>query len=248
MKIKIKQFTDAFFSFLLFFSVFWTVLPLGYGKAEKLAGAIALTLLCQYVYLDRSTRSGKKARLQAQMRHAFVFAPIRNEEWIADALAKRYEVKREEGAVVCGEVTVCVSLSPSPLSYAAVAGFFKTKKTEKLLILCLDCDRKAKALALKLQNTQIWEEEKVFALLSCLDALPPQTETDRKPSLHGVWQAFAQARLSRPYLASAAVILAASAISPFRNAYVWFAAVVCCVALLPPLLAALFRLPKTDES
>ncbi len=235
MKNKIRNFIDAIFSFILFYIVFYALFIRYSTRSIATLCAIDIAFILQCVYLSRSEKSRKLASQKENLKNFFVFTPVNLVDYFAHALSVRYKIVKTDGKLTVGNAYVHFALSLSPLSYSNVADAFKNRTTDKIVIMCFTCDKKAKQLAQSLPiSIKILEEDDIFKLLSFVKALPQKhVEISRKYPIKNYLHDIANAKMNKKLLFSALIIALFSIITPFKNYYIFFSVFLILLAIIP---------------
>lgn len=243
MKNKIRNFIDAIFSFLLFFIVFYALLDRYHDKLLSILGSIDVALILQCVYLGKSRESRLKNEQKENLKNFFIFTPVNCASYFAHALSVRYKTERNGNELTVGDACVYFALSLSPLSYSNVVDAFKKRTSDKTVIMCFSCDKKAFRLAQSLPwNVKIMQEDEVFELLRTFNALPDKrVEITKKYPIKNVLFDIANAKINKRLLFSAFIVALFSLLTPFKNYYIFFAVFLILLSIIPSFIRLVLK-------
>lgn len=235
MKNKFRIVIDAFFSLILFCVVFYGLLKRYTTQNLALFSSFILSLLFLSIYIKGSDNQIKNAKEKENMKNFFIFTKVNPSIYFKSVLEKRYKVKQENEKLIVEKSEVCFALSLSPLSVPFVVDAYKNRSKDKIVIMCFSYDKKAMLMAKSLPcDIVIFDEEKVFKLLSSFKGLPQEKiEIKRKYPLSTLLKDFSSSRLSKRLFVSSFIIALFSYITPFKNYYAFLAIILLILCFLP---------------
>lgn len=246
MKNKIRIVIDAIFSLILFCVIFYALLKRYTTQNLALFSSFILSLLFLSIYVKGSDKQIQNAKEKENMKNFFIFTKVNPAKYFKKILEKRYEITEENGKLLSQKSEVCFALSLSPLSVSFVVDAYKNRSKDKIVIMCFSYDKKAMLMAKSLPcDIVIFDEEKVFKLLSSFKGLPQEKiEIKRKYPLSTLLKDFSSSRLSKRLFVSSFIIALFSFITPFKNYYAFLAIILLILCFLPYFLRLFYKIKE----
>lgn len=201
-----------------------------------LCGVLAAFLVGSILHLRQKTTFLKKsdeAQKQKLLLHLALMSNREKTQFLRTAIAETPLQKSSALRLFDDERFYFLNFKLSPVTADEIPAYARWKTDKQKILLCAEIDESAQNLCARL-NVEVRTGEQVYALVKAQNALPKQYLGDEVPELkrkNKLRLGFSKANAKR-FLTSAALVVAASFLTPFTFYYLLFGGILLLTAIL----------------